>query len=126
VAPSTYRALATPGLADGFAADDVIELDAAGSASVIERGGNLGVQVYSDRHDPEAVGRLVDDAEALGGWLDGVDPGRVIALTFPVHVGFPNVESLLAAYTAEHDAAWRFTNVYGPDGETPLGWWEQR
>ena len=30
--------LATPGLADGFAAGDVIELDAEGNATVIERG----------------------------------------------------------------------------------------
>ena len=124
VAPARYRVLATPGLADGFAADDVVELDVEGNATVVERGGNLGVQIHSRAHDDEAVGRLVDATEALGGWLDGVDPGRVIALTFPVGAGFPAVEALLGGYVAEQDAEWYFTNVYGADGETPLGWWE--
>ncbi len=123
-APSSYRVLATPGLADGFAADDVIELDAEGKATVIERGGNLGVQIYSRVHDDEAVRQLIDAVEALGGWLDGLDPRRVIALTFPVGAGFPAVEAVLNAYAAEHGVEWYFTNVYGADDETPLGWWE--
>jgi hypothetical protein len=124
VAPARFRVLATPGLADGCAADDVIELDPEGNVSVVDRGGNLGVQVYPRAHDPEAVRQLVDATEALGGWLDGFDAGRVIALTFPVRAGFPAVEAVLEAYVAEHAAEWAFTNVYADDDETPLGWWE--
>lgn len=42
VAPARFRVLATPGLADGFAADDIVELATLGNARVLKRGGNLG------------------------------------------------------------------------------------
>lgn len=58
VAPARFRVLATPGLADGFAADDIVELATLGNARVLKRGGNLGVQVYSRAHDDERVGAV--------------------------------------------------------------------
>jgi hypothetical protein len=66
-----YRALATPGLAGGFAADDVIELGEDGAAVVVARAGNVGVQLLARTHDPSDVHAMVDRAEQIGGWLDG-------------------------------------------------------
>lgn len=49
-----YRVAAAPGLANGLAAGDVIEYDAGSRAvTVVERGGNLCVQVYGPHRVPE-------------------------------------------------------------------------
>jgi len=125
VAGGRYRVLATPGHLEGLAAGDVIELDEAGAATLVQRGGNVGVQIYCADQEPAAVHRLIDAAEDLGGWLDGLDPGRVLALTFPVGVGFGAIETLLDGYVAElADGGWMFTNVYERGSDTPLNWWE--
>lgn len=118
------RALATPGLAQGFAADDVFELDAHGDAVVVERAGNVGVQILAERHDLAQVADLIDAAERLGGWLDGFEE-RVVVVTVPVGAGFPAIESLVRRYVAGAGDAveWYYANVYAADGRTPLASW---
>jgi hypothetical protein len=120
-----FRLLATPGIAEGLAADDIIELDSGGRATVVQRGRNLGIQVYSDHHHAaEAVDALIDAIEGLGGWLDGYTAGRVIALTVPVDAGFTAVEAVLNACVGSLGGDWYFTNVYAPGGDIPLNWWQ--
>lgn len=87
VGEGRFRVLATPGIAGGLAADDVVELDADGLATVVKRGGNLGIQVYSETHPADALETLIRAIEDLGGWLDGLISERAIALTVPVAAG---------------------------------------
>ena len=122
-----YRILASPGLLDGLAAGDVFERHDDGTYHVRERSGNLCVQVLYDApglHDRLDV-ELLPQVQALGGWLDG-RAERESVLTFPLSAGFARIERALDAWVASAPSAtWSFANVYGEDGRTPLGWWEQ-
>jgi hypothetical protein len=64
----------------------------------VQRGRNVGIQVYSDHHSAEAVDALIDAVDGLGGWLDGYTAGGVVALTVPVDAGFTAVQAVLNAY----------------------------
>ena len=93
---------------------------------VLERGGNLAVQVFLEREEGSeaSLAALAQRIEALGGRLDGgAHRGRVY--TIPVTAGFPAVEEAFNALVAEHAGAeWVFGNVYDQaDGVTPLNWW---
>lgn len=119
----TYRVVATPALALGTAAGDVIEVDPQrGTFDVVVRGQNLAVQVYG-RH--ALVDEVTDDVVRLGGGLDGRAPG-ITVFTIPVSAGFPAVEAVFNGLAERHaEIEWYFGNVYDPiDGVTPLGWWE--
>jgi hypothetical protein len=122
-----YRILASPGLLDGVAAGDVFERRPDGTYAVVERSGNLCVQVWhpdvdvQDRFDAE----LLPGAIVLGGWLDGRTEGSTV-LTFPLSAGFQRIERLLDGWVdATEGSTWSFGNVYADDGRTPLGWWEE-
>ena len=122
-----YRILASPGLLDGLAAGDVFDRRSDGTYEVVERSGNLCVQVWHpdvdvrDRVDAE----LLPGAIALEGWLDGRTEGSTV-LTFPLSAGFPRIERLLDDWVDATDGAtWSFANAYAEDGRTPLRWWEE-
>jgi hypothetical protein len=120
------RLSASPGLAQGAAAGDEVVLKADGQFDVIERGGNLCVQVLGEREFAEAQLRpLVLRVESLGGWLDGGGP-RLRVFTVPVSAGFPSVEAVFKEFVSDVPGSeWYFGNVYDPhDGVTPLHWWE--
>jgi hypothetical protein len=102
--------LATPGLARGVAAGDVVELDERGEARVVESGSNVGVQIYSSAHDAAALAELLDDTEGIGGWLDGYQADRLIVLKFPAAVGLPAIEALVEGYSTRNDAEWGYAN----------------
>ena len=70
--------------------------------------------MYSRAQDSRAVELLLDAAEALGGWLDGLTPGRVIALTLPAEAGFPAVERLLNDYAAAKEPSGSSPTSTGP------------
>ena len=121
-----YRVRASPGLLDGLAAGDVFERRPDGAFEVIERSGNLAVQIWYPDEDLGArvEAELLPGAQALGGWLDGRTKGGAV-LTFPLHAGFPRIERLLDGWVASVPAAqWSYANVYDADGWTPLRWWE--
>jgi hypothetical protein len=121
-----YRVRASPGLLDGLAAGDVFERRPDGAFEVIERSGNLAVQIWYPDEDLGArvEAELLPGAQALGGWLDGRTKGGAV-LTFPLHAGFPRIERLLDGWVASAPAAqWSYANVYDADGWTPLRWWE--
>jgi hypothetical protein len=118
------RVLATPGMAFGIAADDLIEIH-DGAASVVARAGNVGIQVLQPAvREPDAM-RLIDAIERIDGWLDGFDPRGIIALSVPASAGFPAIEAMLAEYVSSAPGAtYSYTNVYADDeGLVPLNWW---
>src|SRR5258705_2136148 len=88
-----YRVLATPGLLEGFAGGDEIEL-APGN----ETGGNIGVQFFCRGNESRCVEDLEPKVNALGGCLDGESPGLLV-FTIPVAAGFPAIEKIF--YDAE-------------------------
>jgi hypothetical protein len=121
-----YRILASPGLLDGLAAGDVFERREDGSFVVIQRSGNVAVQVwYSDENLSDRVdAELLPGVRELGGGLDGQTEGASV-LTFPLRAGFRRIERLLDEWVVSAPAArWSFANVYDEDGRTPLRWWE--
>ena len=113
---SRYRVLASPGLLEGFAAGDEIELDPAarGGFHVTRRGGNICVQLFLTGEFERCREELVPRVEALGGWLDGEVPGLLV-FTIPEAAGFPAIEPIF--YDCERrypDARWMYGNVYPP------------
>jgi hypothetical protein len=127
IGPDRFRVLASPGLLDGLAAGDVFERRADGQFDVIERSGNLAVQIWYPDEDlgSHLDAELLPAVQALGGWLDGRTTGGSV-LTFPLSAGFPRIENALDAWVATAAAArWSYANVYDADGWTPLRWWER-
>ena len=118
-----WRLMSTPGLVLGVAADDVVRVDDDGSFEVLERGGNVAVQVYTQQPQAE-VEKLLAEVEGNGGWLDGYHAGRLAVFTFPVTTGFEAIESIVSAYTRRHEEEWYYGNVYD-DQDQPLNWWAE-
>jgi Domain of unknown function (DUF4265) len=123
-----YRLLASPGLVEGVAAGDELELDNAEPARfrILRRGGQLCIWVYVPEPPPPGTDeRLSSTAVTLGGYLDGGN-ARLRILTVPVDAGFAQVEAELNAAVAElHGSSWAYGNVYDPhDADRPLGWWD--
>jgi hypothetical protein len=117
-----YRVAAAPGLANGLAAKDVISYDAGSREfAVVERGGNLCVQIYGTHRVPD---ELVAEVNRLGGTFDGATE-RNSVYSIPVTATFPVVEKMFNEFVAAHPGTeWYFGNVYDPaDDETPLNWW---
>ena len=126
VSEGSYRLQASPGLLDGVAAGDVFIRHEDGRYDVVERGGNLCVQIWYPGVDlhRRVDADLLPAARRLGGWLDGRADG-VTVLTFPLEAGFDRITTLLDGWVATvSGAGWSYANVYAEDGETPLGWWE--
>jgi hypothetical protein len=126
VGPGAFRLLGSPGLAQGAAAGDKVAVHDDGSFNVLERGGNLAIQVVGARgFDAESLQQLVDDVGRLGGRLDGGE-ARLRVFTIPVSAGFAAVESAFNDFVGRTTGTeWYFANVYDPrDGVTPLGWWD--
>ncbi len=123
-----FRLLASPGLVEGVAAGDELELAPADPTGyrVLRRGGQLCVWVYVPEPPPEQTeARLIRAAATLGGYLDGGNTGLRI-LTVPVSAGFGRVEAELAAVVTDlRGSTWAYGNVYDSrNGGRPLGWWE--
>jgi hypothetical protein len=115
-----YRLAQSPGLVIGIAAGDLFELNANEAPRVIERGGNVCVQIFSLEAD--AVERVLGPQfTTLGGRLDGRTTKNLV-YTVPVSAGFDAIEALFAELASPVE--WHYGNVYDPkDGVTPLNWW---
>lgn len=124
-----FRLMVSPGMLEGLAAGDEIEIDAAHRPGyrILRRSGNLCVWFYFPEpvheHHPD-VQTLTREVEAIGGWLDG-GYSRMVVFTIPVTAGFPAVEAVLDAAAARYPGStWLYGNVYDQrDGKTPLAWW---
>jgi hypothetical protein len=121
---------ASPGLALGTAAGDVLEVDPDGTFRIITRGGNVAVHVSAPAAANPQRDALTEAIRALGGWLDGRDWTRdgtssLSVYTIPVAVGFPAIQDVLATFSAAAPGSeWYYANVYDPaDDKTPLNWW---
>lgn len=119
-----YRVLRSPGLIEGIAAGDTIELRPPDRFDVVARGGNLCVLVCAPAALALLEARLTGALAGLGGVLDGQTVGQLV-YTVPVRPGFPTIEAALRrCVDGVPGAAWYFGNVYDPaDGTTPLNWW---
>jgi hypothetical protein len=121
-----YLVLATPGMVYGCAAGDTVRVEADGTFSVVRRGGNVAVHIYSK---PPLEQRDIEDLEErfdpLGGLVEAPAHRRFAVVTVPVSVGFPAVESAIAGWTSVRTdtAEWFFGNVYDDDGAS-LEWWD--
>jgi hypothetical protein len=129
VGPSQFKLLYSPGVVEGVAKGDVIELSKADPKGfrVVTRSGNLCVWFYFPQPginrgpDGERVRAAV---ERFGGVCDGGgNTHRVFSV--PVSCGFPAVEALFNDLVTQHpDSSWLFGNVYDPWNDfKPLGWW---
>ncbi|WP_338686053.1 DUF4265 domain-containing protein [Streptomyces acidiscabies] len=118
-----YLVCLSPGFFKGIAAGDVIVYDERNkSAKVVERGGNIAVQVFHTGIPGNVVESLKGNAMAIGGRVDG-ELDSLVVLTFPVRVGFPAIESLLVELPAV-GVEWEYGNVFDEQGE-PISWWEE-
>jgi hypothetical protein len=114
---------------------DVIRIvdESTGLFEMVERGGNVGVQLYlaaEHAHDEDATARVAKELgrvlKPVGGRVEAHTAG-LVALSLPVRVGFVAVEGILSAMVAEHPGAqWQYTNVYDAVTGEPLGWWDDR
>lgn len=120
-----YRIASSPGMVEGLAADDVIELAAAEPHGyrLVRRGMNLCIHLFTqaeqrDRIQTELEFRL----RPLGGWLDGKMGSVGLCFTVPSRAGFPEVERAMHEVVGDE---WYFSNVYDPVTNEPLEWWLQ-
>src|SRR5262245_38595598 len=125
--PNLYRLVHSPGLVEGLAAGDEIELTGEEPGyRIIKRAGNLCIWLIVKEESDlsrKAVVAIQKNVEAIGGRLDG-GTHRSLIFTIPVSVGFGLVERLLNETVKDiPGATWFFGNVYDPkDGKTPLNW----
>ena len=126
-----YRVLRTPPLTLEIAAGDTIQVTdrSRGRFEVLDRGGNLGVQLFLAAAGPDAAPaidvELTPAVVGLGGRLDDRVEDRIVVYTVPVTAGFDAVQTVLNEFVGRHPGAeWYYANVYDPeDGVTPLNWW---
>lgn len=108
-----YRVVASPGLLQGFAAGDEIELAAEEPLGfrVTKRGGNLSVQFYWKGDLKRAAQELLPKVEAINGYLDG-EAQWLLVFTIPMSAGFPAIEMIF--YEGEKlypGCQWLYGNV---------------
>jgi hypothetical protein len=123
---SLYELLASPGLAANLAKGDIIRWKSAQiPVEIVERGGNVCVQIVAAVLFPDAQRKQIEQAflTTLPGSVDG-QTYRNMVFTVPVQAGFPAIERFFAQVTEQYPhVGWHYANVYGEDGVTPLNWW---
>lgn len=128
--PDRYKLLHSPGVVEGLAKGDVIELSSADPQgfTIVSRSGNLCVWFFFPKG---SVSRGADGehlraaVEQFGGICDG-GGNRHLIFSVPVSFGLPAVETLFNGLVEQYPGStWLFGNVYDPWNDfEPLGWWE--
>lgn len=123
---SSFLLLKSPVFVRGIARGDVIQqMDKpAGAFKVLQHAGNLCVRVFSKQTNDKIEQTLTSALEKLGGDLDVHEPR---ALVYSIHVscGFGIIEQILNDALASHeDCGWVYGNVYDPETNEPLNWWQ--
>ena len=125
-----YRLVYSPGVVEGLAKGDVIELSADDPKgfTVVTRFGNLCVWFSfkeQDRNRGPDGDRVRAAVEKFGGVCDGGGNTNLV-FSIPVSCGFPAVEALFNDLVAQYPgSSWLFGNVYDPWNDfKPIGWWE--
>jgi hypothetical protein len=119
-----FRVMRSPAFVQGIAAGDLVTVDEYGSTTVLERGGNLCIQVMALNPTPEFLAAVADSMNRMGAVQDGFGP-KVFVFTAPISIGFAVLEAELERVVSPaEDAEWLWGNVFDPqDGHTPLNWW---
>ncbi len=129
VGPNQFKLLYSPGVVEGVAKGDVIELsntDPKGF-SVVRRSGNLCVWFYFPKpginRGPDGD-RVRAAVERSGGVCDGGGNTHLI-FSVPVSSGFVAVEALFDGLVMQYPgSSWLYGNVYDPWNDLkPLEWW---
>ncbi|GGX85710.1 DUF4265 domain-containing protein [Streptomyces fructofermentans] len=126
VGPGVHELTGSPGMVEGCAAGDLLEVGDDGSFRIERRGPNLCVQAFGrPPFDAESLELLTSAFVPLGGLVEAPADRRFIVVTVPAAAGFPEVEAVMETWAADLDVLveWGFSNVFGPDGE-PLNWWD--
>jgi len=116
--------LATPGFVEDIAAGDVIRVldESTGRFEIVQRGGNIGLQIFSSDPIGAAASWLRPRIEALGGWWDG-QIERAVVFTVPVARGFDAIEKVMEELCLQFPKTeWQYSNVDDQNGQ-PLNWW---
>ena len=130
IAPGRYRLVYSPGVIEGLAKGDEIELadtDPKGF-HVLQRSGYLCVWFYFEQpgvnRGPEGD-RVRAAVEQFGGTCDGGGNTHLV-FSVPVSLGFPAIEQRFNDLAGQYPGStWLFGNVYDPWNDfKPLGWWE--
>ncbi|MFI8356229.1 DUF4265 domain-containing protein [Streptomyces cyaneofuscatus] len=127
VGSGSYELTGSPGLVEGCAAGDLLEIDADGLFQVVRRGPNLCIQAFGrPPFDAESLESLNSAFVPLGGLVEAPADRRFIVVTVPAAAGFPAVEAVMERWAASVSVLveWGFSNVFGPD-EEPLNWWHE-
>jgi hypothetical protein len=121
---ATYRLLQSPGLVLGLAAGDVLVLEQGGTFTLVERGRNICIQIFSKSMLDQIEQAATSALARIGGRLDGKASVELV-YTVSANVGFPAIEEILRDLQARFPVLeWYYGNVYDPaDGVTPLNWW---
>ncbi len=122
-----WRLVASPGLVEGLAAGDEIEIDPMLPTGfrVLRRSGQLCIWFYLPTPPPPAAdARVIRAAQRLGGYLDG-GRAQLRVLTVPVSAGFEAIARELDSAARDlPGSSWLYGNVYeGGDPTRPLNWW---
>jgi hypothetical protein len=123
VGDKRFRIASSPGMVDGLAANDVIELtpDELCGYRLVRRGQNLCIHLFTQAEQRDRVqAALEQELGRLGGWLDGTMGAVGLCFTVPVKAGFTAVEAAMRVVVGEE---WYFSNVYDLSTNQPLNWW---
>jgi hypothetical protein len=130
VAPArtgSLRVLVSPGMLEGLAAGDIIELDASREEGfrVAARGGNVSVQFFAGHDDPVFRRALTERACQLGGRLD-THRTRLWVFTIPVRGDVTPITSLFDGMVGRlPSSTWMYGNVFARGSNEPLNWWKR-
>lgn len=91
----------------------------------MKRGGNIAVQMFSRvpvSTFKTEIEKIVHNR--LNGVCDGgIDFGLVF--TIPLTAGFPSIEDVFNKFAQAHPGVeWMYGNIYDPETNEPLGWWD--
>ena len=128
IAENQYELLASPGLALNLAKGDIVHVfDNHQTPTVLKRGGNFCIQIYSEHISKVTLERLTKTLHSrLSGTLDGKYMGN-LAISVPATAGLVCIREFFDAFTEQTGIQWYFGNIYknleDANDETLLDWW---
>ncbi len=110
-----FKLMQSPGRVLGAAAGDVIDVSEDRRATVVERGGNLCIQIYTKGEGAQIEPVVRERLAPLSGRLDGRSEPQLV-FTVPASVGLAAVESAMAEVVRQFPKAeWYY-------GISPVFW----